>query len=103
MTLQRWSALECGTEHGAIERDEVTGKPYMRHGMQSDGKVWRYPVRDRENGALKRLQAIASRYPQFIAYHQGDPRGAALFLVAKTDIPEGKTVDSYYSRGIAIY
>jgi hypothetical protein len=27
MTLNRWFELECGTDAGAIERDETTGKP----------------------------------------------------------------------------
>jgi len=27
MTLRRWFELECGTDTGAIERDEKTGKP----------------------------------------------------------------------------
>lgn len=26
-TLQRWHELECGTDHGVIERDEKTGRP----------------------------------------------------------------------------
>jgi hypothetical protein len=28
MTLHRWHELECGSDSGAIERDEKTGKPF---------------------------------------------------------------------------
>ena len=28
MTLHRWHELECGTDTGAVERDETTGRTY---------------------------------------------------------------------------
>ena len=106
MTLQRWGELECGDGNDyaswAIERDEQTGKPYMVR-YPHDGKPRRTPVADREKGALKRLQTIMSHYPNYVAYHQTDPRGAAVYVVRKDDIPEGATLDSYYNRGIAVY
>jgi hypothetical protein len=68
-----------------------------------DGKSRRRLVADREKGALKRLQAIVAQYPEFIAYHQTDPRGCAVYLVRKSDVPEGTNIDSVYSRGIAVY
>ena len=106
MTLQRWGELECGggNDHAswAIERDEQTGKPYMVR-YPHDGKPRRTPVADREKGALKRLQAIMTHYPAYVAYHQTDPRGCAVYVVRKDDIPEGATLDSCYSRGIAVY
>ena len=86
MTLQRWGELECGDGNDyaswAIERDEQTGKPYMVH-YPHDGKPRRTPVADREKGALKRLQAIMSHYPNYIAYHQTDPRGCAVYVIHK--------------------
>jgi hypothetical protein len=105
MTLQRWGELECGTEQGAIERDEVTGKPYFTYAdlMDKHGKRKRYPVPDREKGALKRLTAIMAHYPGLSAYHQTDPRGAALYILRPGDVPEGKAADAYYSNGIAVY
>ena len=111
MTLSRWGELECGdgNEHGswAIERDESTEVPYMVHHryMHGHGKdtVHRIRIADREKGALKRLQAIVAQYPEFVAYHQTDPRGCAVFLVRKSDVPEGTNIDSVYSRGIAVY
>ena len=106
MTLQRWGELECGDGNDyaswAIERDEATGKPYMVR-YPHDGKPRRTPVADREKGALKRLQAIMSQYPQYVAYHQTDPRGCAVYVVRKDDIPEGTKLDSCYNRGIAVY
>jgi hypothetical protein len=99
MTLHSWHERECGTDNGCIERDETTGKAYWlnSHTMR------RSPIADRETGALKRLTAIMDRYPDRFAYVQGDPRGAALYIVSHADVPDGADVDSYYSRGIAVY
>ena len=100
MTLHRWHELEC---NGDIERGEASGKPYAAwsdhngHRRQSDS-----PVADRERGALKRMAAIMVRYPGFESYVQGDPRGAALYILRPGDIPEGATMDSCYSRGIVV-
>lgn len=110
MTLRRWHELECGNEHGSIERDEATGRAIWR----SAETYKTYPARDMETGALKRLQAILDArnactygYKQLCegaltAYIQGDPRGAALYIIRPGDIPEGQTVDSCYSRGICV-
>lgn len=106
MTLSRWGELECGdgNDHTSwsIERDETTGKPYMVY-HPHNGKSYRVPIADRETGALKRLQAIMVQYQELEAYHQTDPRGAAVYLVRKSDVPKGGNIDSVYNRGIAIY
>jgi hypothetical protein len=99
MTLHRWHELECGTDRGAIERDETTGRPYWLNPMTG----LRSPVADRETGARKRLASIMTRYPALSAYVQGDPRGAALYIIRPGDVPDGADVDAYYSRGIAVY
>lgn len=55
-TLQRWFALECGTDAGCIERDETTG-----HAMwvtQGRNFPRRSRIADREAGALRRLAKI---------------------------------------------
>jgi hypothetical protein len=101
MTLHRWYEMECGTNHGAYERDEVTGKVHYRNAY--DGKLSRYTVPDRETGALKRLAKIMQNYPTLSAYVQGDPRGAALYIVRPDDVPAGCDIEGYYSRGIAVY
>lgn len=102
MTLSRWGARECGDEHGnAIERDEVTGKPYATY-ERSSGARGRYLIADKETGALKRLDRIMAKYPELVAYHQGDPRGCSLYVVKRSDIPQGEDIGSYYTRGIAV-
>lgn len=107
MTLHRWNELECGTDRGAIERDEVTGKPYWYSQSLTPGNgphtQRRYAVADRERGAQKRLAAIMARYPHLSAYEQGDPRGAALYILKPGDVPAGERAESYYSRGVAVY
>ena len=106
MTLHRWHELECGDGNDyaswGIERDETTGKPYLVTHPHT-GKSRRSPIADREKGALKRLAAIMERYPDRIGYVQGDPRGSSLYIVSHADVPAGADVDSYYSRGIAVY
>lgn len=99
MTLHRWHEMECGTDSGCIERDESTGKAYWLNSYS----MRRSPIADREAGAKKRLAAIMARYPKLTAYIQGDPRGAALYILRPGDVPESADVDSYYSRGVAVY
>lgn len=99
MTLHRWHELECGVDNGCIERDEQTGKTYWLN----SNTMRRSSIADRETGALKRLKVIMTRYPELSAYVQGDPRGAALYILRPGDVPEGKDVNAYYSRGIAVY
>ena len=110
MTLQRWYELECGTEAGHIERDEETGKPYMVTDWGTSRR--RYPVADRETGAVKRLQAIIharnirqprAEDPLLSYYLQTDPRGAALYILRPQDVPAGESPAAYYSRGICVY
>ena len=99
MTLHRWHEMECGLDNGCIERDEETGKAYWlnSHTMR------RYPIADREKGALKRLAALSAKYPDFVPYVQGDPRGASLYMVPKKYLEDGRDIDSFYSNGIAVY
>lgn len=67
------------------------------------GKSYRRPIADRERGALRRLAAImAPRKRRFVAYHQGDPRGCALYIVPRKEIPAGTSLESVYNRGLAI-
>jgi len=103
MTLRRWAEHEC---NGDIERDEA-GIPY-RSFAANGGRHHAYRIADREAGALKRLQAIITERNQratdaVTSYIQGDPRGAALYILRPDDVPAGKTADSYYTRGICVY
>ena len=117
MTLQRWAERECGDgSNWAIERDETTGKPFnVYHG---EGKSRRYPVADREAGAIKRLQMIVNarnarltggnsnaNTDQIVPYHQGDCRGCMVYLLTRAQLTQdGKVlpIDQYYTRGLAV-
>ena len=109
MTLRRWFELECGTGEGQVSRS------IERDGENGDGKPRRYYetrngdiikgslVPDRERGALKRLNGIMESHPDFLAYHQGDPRGCALYVVPKAELTRtGLPVDAIYNNGIAV-
>ena len=115
MTLRRWHEMECGTDNGCIERDEATGKAYWRNSYNDR----RFPVADRETGAKKRLYRIIDAAnkarlthmtgdkmtPQdaLAPYIQGDPRGAALYILRPGDVPAGTDAGAYYNRGICVY
>lgn len=117
MTLHRWHELECGDSNdygswtvargrkdngGAFEYDDngVTWLEYHSH--TANAPTYRR-IPDRENGAKKRLAAIMARYSTLGAYIQGDPRGAALYILRPGDVPVGERAEGYYSRGIAVY
>ena len=107
ITLNRWHELECGVEGGYIARDEKTGKPIFHNTRACyldphDPRALSV-VPDRETGALKRLAKIMAAYPTLTAYVQGDPRGAALYILRPGDVPAGEKADSFYSNGIAVY
>lgn len=114
-TLQRWYELECGTDHGTLERDDATGKPFW---VPYSGR--RSAVADRETGALRRLSKIMRdvnerRYvgdaastlspncDDLTTYIQTDPRGAALYILRPGDVPEGLKPESCYTRGVCVY
>lgn len=100
-TLHRWAEAEC---NGDIQRDETTGRPFYHYNGPnvSNGPAVVF-VPDREKGALRRLAVLLRDRPDFTFYHQGDPRGCALYLVRKADIRPGTSLDSVYSSiGIAI-
>ena len=119
MTLHSWHERECG----CVERDEVTGKPYMNLVAYKGEPAKRYYVPDLEKGSLKRLEKIMDKYdgcpigeyfpdtgqlkfrevPHLRAYVQTDPRGAALYIVKASDVPPGGDIESYYTRGVAVY
>ena len=117
MTLHRWHELECGDSNGfssfslvrgkyhgpgMFEYDD-TGKPYIEtHPHMGVRTLWN-KIADRENGAKRRLARIMAKYPQKVAYIQTDPRGASLYILDKPDIPTDATIDSCYSRGVAVY
>jgi len=75
MTLHGWYEKECGTGNGCIERDETTKKTYWLNSTS----MKRYPIADRETGALRRISEVCKRNG-LEYYIQGDCRGAALYI-----------------------
>lgn len=106
MTLHRWDEAECGDSNDrfsrCLERDETTGKPYWVIRYHNENKERRHATPDREKGALKRLARIMANHPDFVAYHQSDCRGCALYIVRKSEIPAGSKIDSCYNHGVAV-
>lgn len=99
--LHRWYELECGTEQGAIERDE--NDPTILRWYNYVTNSWGvYIGKDDETLALKRLRFIMSKYPHLEAYVQTDPRGCALHILRPGDVPPGEDAGAYYSRGVAV-
>lgn len=103
MTLRHWHELECGVDGGHIERDEETGKTFFVSPGNTVIPPGKWPIPDRERGALKRLKEIMARYPSLSSYVQGDPRGAALYILRPGDVPAGSRAESCYSNGIPVY
>lgn len=103
--LHSWAEHEC---NGVIQRDEKTNVPYW-HSSYDGKRIGRAP--DAEAGALKRAVKIAESRG-FKVYHQGDPRGCALYLYRQNDLEKlpwrndrdkVPDIDSCYnSVGIAI-
>ncbi len=106
MTLRRWFELECGNSNDyqswAIERDEETDKPFMVF-HPNTGKSYREPIADREGGARKRLAKLLESHPELVSYVQGDPRGASLYILRKSDIGESEDINSIYNRGTCVH
>ncbi len=102
--LHRWHELECGTERGAIERDEKTGRPWFRREVTnrtSGTHVVKWIVRDMEKSNLKALAGLMKSYLHLEAYVQTDPRGCALYILRKADLA-GADINSCYTRGVAV-
>jgi len=96
MTLHRWAEEMC---NGTIQRDgeQGDGKPfrhYDRMFRDTPERELRYPVADREAGALRRV-AKACKDAGLFFYHQTDPRGCALYVHTEP------LTSSDYNRGIA--
>lgn len=107
MTLHRWYELECGDSNmygsWAIERDEETEKPYKVYHSFSGGNPRKYPVADREKGAIKRLHTIMKNYPELRVYLQTDPRGASVYIYREADVVSFDIESCYSSVGVAVF
>ena len=132
LTLRRWYELECCDSNDECSWAIVRGKapewgvyfdtetqkykwgrvgeftydddglPYMEKHYHNENTARYVRLADREQGALKRLNAIMAHYPDLRAYLQTDPRGGTLYLIRPGDVPEGKEVGAYYNRGVFV-
>jgi hypothetical protein len=97
-TLHRWAELECGNSDNykswSLERDEESGKPFMVY-YPHVGASYRDPIPDREASALKRVAKVCQANGLHY-FHQGDPRGCALWV--SKDVLDG----SNYTNGVAV-
>ena len=103
--LHRWHELECGTDRGAIERNERTNKPYWRHagiGWNGLPQVRLTPMRDMEKSNMKALAGLMKSYPKLLPYVQTDPHGCSLYIIDRADLPPGFNINSCYTRGVAV-
>ena len=109
-TLSRWAEREC---NGEVEVDD-NGKAWsVSQGYAPSWKVSRYITQNREAGALRRLGKIMEAHPSLTYYHQGDPRGAALYIVnldakvgdeATWEYLQTHSLDSVYnSVGVCVF
>jgi hypothetical protein len=98
MRLHRWGEMECNHD---VSRETIPGKVTIRYSLANGDITKPQPIADRETPALKRCQAIAKAHG-LVFYHQGDPRGAAVYI-GKAEALRGETVDAAYSRLIAVY
>jgi len=117
MTLQRWHEAACGNSNdyaswaivrGRKEAGEFIhdddGRPFEeRHIHRGNGRAIYTAVPDRERGAKARLAAIMTRYSEFAAYVQTDPRGCALWIVPRAAVPAGEEMMCHYTKGIAVH
>jgi hypothetical protein len=99
ITLHGWAELECGGSDNvksyAIERDDVSGLPYMCTYPHDSAETRRRRIPDREKGALRRVAAICAKAGIYF-YHQTDPRGCSLY------VSTSPIVDHNYIDGIAL-
>ncbi len=94
MTLHRWHELGCGVDGGGLDQDEITGK-FWWYSSRTGERT--HIVPDRERGAQRRLAKVMANYPTLLAYVQGDPRGASLYI-----LPPNISEDNY-NRGVAVH
>ena len=104
-TTRQWNSADYA-------KANAQGFPSQGTWRQTGEKVWWYSshdgrkthtIPDREAGALKRLAAIAKRYPALQFYVQSDPRGCPLYVLRPGDVPDGEFASSYYTRGLAVH
>jgi hypothetical protein len=86
--LHRWAERECNGE--VWIEDDGTARSQV-------GKTVNLEAR-----ALRQVAKVLQKYPTLHAYHQGDPRGCALYVYKAADAKD-KDIDAYYPTiGVAV-
>lgn len=102
--LQRWAEAECGNSNEwaswHIERDEATGKPFRVTIPNRGHVVVRSPIRDMERAALRWAAEVCEPLG-LVWYHQGDPRGCALY-VGTREMLGGLSMEQGHNRLVAV-
>ena len=91
--LHTWAEHEC---NGDIERDEETGKTFRTYNHSGPGPIKRYPCRDTETPATKRIETTAAARG-YKAMFQGDPRGWPVEICKPEDVK-----DAHNYNGISV-
>ena len=103
--LQRWAEAECGNSDNFaswhIERDEKSGKPFsVTIPHRSGATTRRTPIRDMERAALRWAAEVCEPLG-LVWYHQGDPRGCALY-VGTREMLGGLSAEQAHNRLVAV-
>ncbi len=97
MRLSRWAEMECNHD---VSREDIAGKVTIRYCLNNGDITKPRVIADRETPAIKRCEAIAKAHG-LVFYHQGDPRGCAVYIGRADDLG-GLPIDSAYTRLIAV-
>lgn len=107
--LPEWSIADI------LDAKKAAGKIHRADEMICNGCVWEVddkegewsdrngtPCRSPYGRAMATLDRIVARYPGFSWYHQSDPRGAAVYILAPGAVRDGEAVEAVYSRGVVL-
>jgi len=89
--LTTWNVNEC---NGWIERDD-NGKCFRVCGQSGPGPIKRYPTRDMETPAKKRITSLVESKGLKV-YFQSDPRGESVYIL------RGDQQEDKYYDGLAV-
>jgi hypothetical protein len=100
--VYRVKAVELDVSPGQVEELFRISRSLHRIAEQDCNVGLSDREQKRETRLMKRANAVAAELGA-TAYFQGDPRGAALYLIFPGDVPEGRSPREFYTNGIAIY
>lgn len=97
--LHKWGEDVC---NGVVSVGEG-GEAYRHFGATNYSASGDFPINNDETFVLLKVKALLQKYPALWFYHQGDPRGCALY-VGKREGCDVPSLESHYSTsGHAVY